>query len=92
MVKSDSIANWVRRFLIEYLIDDRNLSQNTQASYRDTLVLLFPFAAKAKRKAMEKLGINDLDCNVVRRFLEHIESDRGCSTATRNNALLQYGR
>ena len=87
MVNNDNIANWVRRFLIEYLIDDRNLSHNTQASYRDTFVLLFPFAAKAKRKAMGKLGINDLDCNVVRRFLGHIESDRGCGTATRNQRL-----
>src|SRR2546425_8096715 len=32
--------SWVRRFLLEHLIGDLNLSRNTQASYRDTLTLL----------------------------------------------------
>ena len=38
MSNNDIIGNWVRRFLMEYLIGERNLSQNTQAShyYRDT--------------------------------------------------------
>jgi len=36
---------WVRRFLLEYLVAERNLSGNTQASYRDTLTLLLPFAS-----------------------------------------------
>ncbi len=34
------LGPWIRRFLLEHLIAERNLSHNTQTSYRDTLVLL----------------------------------------------------
>jgi hypothetical protein len=34
---------FVRRFRIEELVEDRNLSPNTQKSYRDTIRLLFNF-------------------------------------------------
>jgi len=37
------IGPWVRRFLLEHLVTDRNLARNAQLSYRDTLVLLLPF-------------------------------------------------
>jgi hypothetical protein len=30
------LSPWVRRFLLEYLVSDRNLARNTQRSYRDT--------------------------------------------------------
>ena len=41
-----SVGFWVRRFLLEHLVGERNLAPNTQRSYRDTLVLLLPFVAK----------------------------------------------
>jgi site-specific recombinase XerD len=44
------IGPWVRRFLLEYLITDRNLARNTQISYRDTLVLLLPYLNKVSKK------------------------------------------
>ena len=31
------IGPWVRRFLLEHLVTERNLARNTQLSYRDTL-------------------------------------------------------
>ena len=40
------LGPWVRRFLLEHLVAERNLSPNTQASYRDTLALLLPFACE----------------------------------------------
>ena len=36
------IGPWVRRFLLEHLVSERNLSHNTQASYRDTLTEVDP--------------------------------------------------
>jgi site-specific recombinase XerD len=44
------IGPWVRRFLLEYLITDRNLARNTQVSYRDTLLLLLPFLSRIKKQ------------------------------------------
>jgi integrase/recombinase XerD len=33
------LGPWIRRFLLEHLVAERNLSRNTQVSYRDTLTL-----------------------------------------------------
>jgi integrase/recombinase XerD len=46
MTKTSLLGPWVRRFLLEYLVSDRNLTRNTQRSYRDTLRLLLPFVAR----------------------------------------------
>ena len=32
------LGPWIRRFLLEHLVAERNLARNTQASYRDTLI------------------------------------------------------
>ena len=42
MNDSALLGPWVRRFLLEHLIVERNLSRQTQLSYRDTLRLLLP--------------------------------------------------
>jgi integrase/recombinase XerD len=81
------IGTWIRRFLLEHLVADRNLSSNTQASYRDTLLLLLPFVSRARRVPIDRLIINDLSPSVLRSFLEHLEKERGCSGTTRNLRL-----
>ncbi|MCK4305587.1 MAG: tyrosine-type recombinase/integrase [Candidatus Eisenbacteria sp.] len=81
------LGPWVRRFLLEYLIGERNLSTNTRASYRDMLVLLLPYAAAYLRKPVDRLAVADLLPEVVRKFLTHLEQDRCCSVATRNQRL-----
>ncbi|RUX97009.1 integrase, partial [Mesorhizobium sp. M2A.F.Ca.ET.040.01.1.1] len=63
----------IRRFLLEHLVAERNLSRNTQASYRDTLTLLLP--------------LEELTPAIVRKFLDHRQRDRRCSEATRNQRL-----
>ncbi|MFZ0256677.1 MAG: integrase, partial [Gammaproteobacteria bacterium] len=45
MTDTTKLSSWVRRFLLEHLVSERNLARNTQCSYRDTLVLLIPFIA-----------------------------------------------
>lgn len=78
---------WVRRFLLEHLVSERNLSHNTQASYRDTLTLLLPFASDHSGCGIDRMTVEDLTPAIVRKFLEHVESVRGCSGVTRNNRL-----
>jgi site-specific recombinase XerD len=87
MNNTNNIGIWIRRFLMEYLIGERNLSQNTQASYRDTFVLLLPFTAKRRKKPVEKLSIDDFNYGIVRSFLQYLEEDRNCSITTRNQRL-----
>ena len=69
MTSKNLVAPWVRRFLLEHIVADLNLSRNTQASYRDAMTLLLPFAAKLGHQ-IDQLEIEHLAPDVVRRFLE----------------------
>jgi len=81
------LAPLIRRFLLEYLVGDRNLAHNTQRSYRDTLVLFLPFIAKKLGKPVDQLAIEDVCSSTVRPFLLELEQTRGCSISTRNQRL-----
>jgi site-specific recombinase XerD len=87
MTNRNLVAIWVRRFLLEHVVADRNLSPNTQASYRDALALLLPFAAKESRQAVDLLEVESLSPELVRRFLAHLESERHCSHDTESSWL-----
>lgn len=87
MSDKNLIGLWIRRFLLEYLVEDRNLARNTQISYRDTLSLMLPFVAAKVRKPVDHLSILHISPDVVRNFLLHLEQDRDCLVATRNQRL-----
>lgn len=84
---NDALAPWIKRFLLEHLVGERNLARNTQRSYRDTLRLLLPHAAAFAAKPTDRLAITDLSADRVRDFLAGLESERGCSVTTRNQRL-----
>ncbi|HTU17492.1 MAG TPA: tyrosine-type recombinase/integrase, partial [Gemmataceae bacterium] len=81
------LGPWIRRFLMEHLIGERNLSRNTQRSYRDTLRLFLPAVAQHSRKPIDRLAVTDLSAECVRQFLSGLEKKRGCAIATRNQRL-----
>lgn len=81
------LGPWIRRFLLEHLIAERNLSRNTQTSYRDALVLLIQFMRPRYRKPVERLVIDDVSPQAVRLFLADLETVRSCGVATRNQRL-----
>jgi integrase/recombinase XerD len=87
MPNTDLLGPWLRRFLLEYLLTERNLARNTQRSYRDTLVLLIPFVSAQTHKDADQLTIDDVSADRVRQFLRHLEEERRCSIATRNQRL-----
>ena len=87
MTNADLIGIWVRRFLVEHLVGERNLSRNTQASYRDTLVQLLPFVADNASISVDRLTSEHLTTEAVRQFLSHVEVERKCSISTRNQRL-----
>jgi site-specific recombinase XerD len=78
---------WIRRFLLEHVVAERNLARNTQASYRDALTLLLPFLSAATKTPIDRLAIEDLSPLQLRRFLAHLENERGSSGGTRNQRL-----
>ena len=40
-----TLGPWLRRFLCEHLVTERNLARNTRKSYRDTFSLCCPSSA-----------------------------------------------
>ena len=82
-----TLGPWLRRFLAEYIVTERNLARNTQKSYRDTFALLLPFVGAKARKPVERIAVQDLTARHLRQFLDYLEDDRGCSVQTRNQRL-----
>jgi len=87
MPEHELLGRWLRRFLTEYIVTERNLARNTRSSYRDTFRLLLPFASSKLRKPVDRLTVGDLASSLVLKFLAHVEDDRGCSIRTRNQRL-----
>jgi integrase/recombinase XerD len=87
MSETALLGPWVRRFLLEHLIGERNLSRNTQKAYRDVLRQLLPFAVGKAGKPVGRLEVEDLTAELVKGFLREVEEQRGCGPATRNHRL-----
>ena len=51
------LGPWLRRFLTEYIVTERNLARNTRKSYRDTFTLFLPFVSRKLRKPMDRLAV-----------------------------------
>jgi len=87
MTNTTKCGPWIRRFLLEHLVHERNLARNTQRSYRDTLALLMPFIAGRANKPIDQLDVDHVSAEGVRAFLQHLEQARRCSLTTRNQRL-----
>jgi len=86
-MKPNDFARGLTDFLGRYLSASRNLSANTVASYRDTFVLLLRFYRKRYRLSPERITLDALSPERIIAFLDHLESERGCGAATRNQRL-----
>lgn len=84
---SPSFSSLLQRFFTDRLLGQLGASAHTVASYRDTFRLLLRFAVERLKRAPSEIRLEDLDASFLGKFLEHLESDRGNSTRTRNNRL-----
>ena len=87
MTDGHLLGPYVRRFLVEDVVVDRNLSINTQHSYRDALRLLFRFLAERHATEPTSVTVEQVTEDVVRSFLTYLEQERGNSVATRNQRI-----
>lgn len=81
------LGAFIRRFLLEHVIADRNLSRNTQRSYRDAILLLLRFMKEHHRIDAAHLAVEHLTAPVVRAFLAYLERERANAAATVNQRL-----
>ena len=70
------LGPWVRRFLLEHLVAERNLARNTQRSYRDALSQMIPFVAGKLNQSVDRLTVVDISADLVRLFLADLEQAR----------------
>lgn len=85
--KRDRLLQHIESFFREHLQRTRGVSPHTIFSYRDSLQLFFCYLADAKGGDVSKLRLDDITENKVLSFLDHLESARGNSAATRNSRL-----
>lgn len=84
---SPNLSRLLQEFFCQNLINQRNVSQQTIAAYRDAFQLLLKYASKRLKKSPEKMCLYDLDRSLVLSFLSYLESERKNSTRTRNARL-----
>jgi integrase/recombinase XerD len=77
----------VQQYFCQRLIAQRNASQRTVSSYRDTFRLLLGFAENRLQKIPTALALSDLDAPFILEFLDHLEQGRGNTPRTRNARL-----
>lgn len=87
MKNNKFLSGFVKNFLLDYAVNVRNLSRNTQQSYRDTLRLLILFFSKKIKKSVDQLTVEDISAEKIKIFLLGLKSSRKCSLATRNQRL-----
>jgi site-specific recombinase XerD len=77
----------LERFFTQRLMQQREVSAHTIASYRDTFRLLLKFVQKRLRKAPSTLSLEDIDASIVVDFLDELEKARKVTPRTRNLRL-----
>ena len=79
-----SFAGLLQGFFTQRLMQQRQASPHTIASYRDAFRLLLRFAQGRLRKAPSALSLEDIDAPLILAFLDELESTRGITARTRN--------
>ena len=87
MTNLPSFAALLERFFTQRLMQQRQASVHTIASYRDTFKLLLEFIQRRLRKAPSALALEDIDAPLVTAFLDEQERVRGVTARTRNLRL-----
>ncbi len=84
---SSTFPALLQRFFTDRLCTQMEASAHTIAGYRDTFRLLLRFASEQRGKVPTKLGIEDLDADLIGDFLLHVETSRRNSARSRNTRL-----
>jgi site-specific recombinase XerD len=87
MMSTPTFPILLERFFTQRLMQQRQASAHTIASYRDTFRLLLQFVQKRLRKAPCTLSLEDIDANLVVDFLDELEKIRKVTPRTRNLRL-----
>ena len=82
-----SFATLVQAYFAEYLTQQRALSPQTIAAYRDAFVLFLEFAQDRLGKAPTAIALADMTPELITAFLNHLEQQRHNCVRSRNARL-----
>ena len=82
-----SFAALVQAYFAEYLTQQRALSAQTIAAYRDGFVLFLGFAESRLGKSPATMALADITPELIMAFLDHLERQRHNSVRSRNARL-----
>lgn len=82
-----SFAALVQAYFAEYLTQQRALSAQTIAAYRDGFVLFLDFAESRLGKSPATMALADITPELIMAFLDHLERQRRNSVRSRNARL-----
>ena len=82
-----TLPTLVQAFFMDRLMQQRQASPHTIASYRDTFRLLLQFAQQRLGKAPSNLTVPEVDTPLLGAFLDHLERERKNSARSRNVRL-----
>jgi integrase/recombinase XerD len=77
----------LQEFFCQHLLNQRNASSRTIASYRDTFRLLLQYIEKRKNTRPVDVTLGDLDAPCILAFLDYLEKERRNCIRSRNVRL-----
>lgn len=85
--KKESFLDLLEYYFNTYLPVSKGLSEATIESYKAAFRILMEFLFTEKAIPSDKVSFEVLDNRLITEFLDWLEKERGCSTATRNQRL-----
>jgi len=82
-----SFATLVQAFFVEHLTQQRALSPQTIAAYRDAFMLFLGFAETRLARSSAKIALVDITPDLILAFLDHLERERHNTVRSRNARL-----
>jgi len=87
MKSTSNFPGLLEGFFTQRLLQQKQASTHTIASYRDTFRLLFRFTEKRLHKPPSRLTLEEIDAPLVAAFLNDLEKSRSISPRSRNLRL-----
>jgi site-specific recombinase XerD len=86
-MSTPTLGSLVHSFFVDHLQVQKGLRLASIRSYRDAVRLFLDFIAREARRPITRLSPQDLTCERVQRFLQHLEQERHNHIRTRNHRL-----
>lgn len=86
-MKTNNFSILVQTFFSDYLISQRQASNHTVSSYRDTFCLFLKFLQLFLKKDLSAITIENITADVIKEFLKELEKKRNISVRSRNQRL-----